>query len=61
MRPYFFNTSLPVCLLITFLMTIPFPVQVPNQKTVKALLSPAKEKAYKRFKSVDALFADLND
>ena len=27
MRPYFFNTSLPVCLLITFLMTIPFPVQ----------------------------------
>lgn len=27
MRPYFLNTSLPVCLLITFLMTIPFPVQ----------------------------------
>ena len=41
--------------------SIPFPVQVPNQKTVKALLSPAKEKSYKRFKSVDALFADLND
>ena len=27
MRPHFLKTVLPVCLLITFLMTIPFPVQ----------------------------------
>ncbi len=41
--------------------SIPFPVRVPNRKTVKALLAPSKEKGYKRFKSVDALFTDLNE
>ncbi len=40
--------------------SIPFPLQVPNRKTAKALLTPRKGKEYKRFKSVDALFADLN-
>ena len=42
--------------------SIPFLIEhIPNEKTAKALLLPDSEKGYKRFDTVDALFADLND
>lgn len=36
----------------------PFPSPTPNAKTARALLA-SNEKDYKRFDSVEALFADL--
>lgn len=42
--------------------SIPFPIEyTPNEKTKKSLLQSDKEKDYKRFDTVDALFSDLND
>lgn len=41
--------------------SIPFAIGLPNASTQKALLADPASKDYKRFDSVDALFADLND
>lgn len=41
---------------------IPFPIEyTPNTKTAQTLLTGTSDKDYKRFDSVDTLFADLND
>jgi DNA-damage-inducible protein J len=41
--------------------TIPFPIEhIPNERTAKILSLSDKEKDYKRFDTVEALFADLN-
>jgi DNA-damage-inducible protein J len=40
--------------------SIPFAIEhIPNEATAKALLASAEEKDYKRFDSVEDLFADL--
>ena len=41
---------------------IPFPIEhIPNERTAKILSLSNKEKDYKRFDTVEALFADLNN
>lgn len=41
--------------------SIPFPISyTPNAKTTKELLEPRSTGDYKRFDTVEALFADLN-
>ncbi len=40
---------------------LPFPIEhIPNERTAKMLSLSDKEKDYKRFDTVEALFADLN-
>ena len=41
--------------------SIPFSIHIPNEKTTKMLLLDDADKGYKRFDTIDALFADLND
>ena len=41
---------------------IPFPIEhIPNEKTANILLQSDEEKDYKRFDTVEELFADLNN
>lgn len=40
--------------------TLPFPIEhTPNERTAKILLAADEEKGYKRFDTVEDLFADL--
>ncbi len=43
---------------ICFHRRLPFPVEIPNEETRKAIAEPIKNA--RRFKTVDELFRDLN-
>ena len=46
-----------LCRQICFRRSLPFPVEIPNEETRKAIAEPIKNA--RRFKTVDELFRDL--